>query len=390
MNTRMINDCPVKIWTDMVDRKAMEQIANLTTLPFLFHHLAIMPDVHAGKGMPIGGVLACQDAVVPNAVGVDIGCGMCAVKTNYKVSHIHDSVMRKQIMRAIRARIPLGKDHHKEAQDSKYLPEGHDIDKMIIVKQRQDSIKKEVGTLGGGNHFIELQRDTNDNLWIMIHSGSRNLGARVGEYYNHMAEQLNERWHSVVPANIHLAFLPCGTREFGLYWLEMKYCIDFALCNRRLMMLRIEEVLTDVLKNIEFEPMINIAHNYAANEMHFGNHVFVHRKGATLAEEGTIGIIPGSMGTASYIVEGMGNTQSFKSCSHGAGRLMSRTEAIRSLNLKDEVDRLDAQGIVHGIRNQSDLQEAPSAYKNIDTVIANEADLVRVKEKLLPVAVIKG
>ena len=390
MEVKMINNCPVKIWTDNVEESAMRQIENLTTLPFLFHHLAIMPDVHAGMGMPIGGVLACKDAVIPNAVGVDIGCGMCAVKTNWKVADIPTDVLRKQIMRGIRKRIPLGMDHHKEAQDEKYLPTGHDIDKMEIVKRRQVSITKEVGTLGGGNHFIELQKDETDTLWIMIHSGSRNLGKLVGDYYNEKAKVLNERWYSVVSPDIRLPFLPLRTDEFDAYWLEMKYCVDFALCNRKLMMERIEEVIKDAIPEIEFEPMINIAHNYAAWENHYGQNVIVHRKGATLAREGVIGIIPGSQGTASYIVEGLGNPESFCSCSHGAGRTMSRTAAIRDLNLKEEVERLDALGIIHAIRNQDDMQEASGAYKDIETVIANEADLVKVKTRLLPVAVIKG
>ena len=390
MEVKMINNCPAKIWTDHVEESAMRQIENLTTLPFLFHHLAIMPDVHAGMGMPIGGVLACKDAVIPNAVGVDIGCGMCAVKTNWKVADIPTDVLRKQIMRGIRKRIPLGMDHHKEAQDEKYLPTGHDIDKMEIVKRRQVSITKEVGTLGGGNHFIELQKDETDTLWIMIHSGSRNLGKLVGDYYNEKAKVLNERWYSVVSPDIRLPFLPLRTDEFDAYWLEMKYCVDFALCNRKLMMERIEEVIKDAIPEIEFEPMINIAHNYAAWENHYGQNVIVHRKGATLAREGVIGIIPGSQGTASYIVEGLGNPESFCSCSHGAGRTMSRTAAIRDLNLKEEVERLDALGIIHAIRNQDDMQEASGAYKDIETVIANEADLVKVKTRLLPVAVIKG
>lgn len=390
MEVKMINNCPVKIWTDNVEEKAMRQIENLTTLPFLFHHLAIMPDVHAGVGMPIGGVLACKDAVIPNAVGVDIGCGMCAVKTNWKVADISTDVLRKQIMRGIRKRIPLGMDHHKEAQDEKYLPAGHDIDKMEIVKRRQVSITKEVGTLGGGNHFIELQKDETGTLWIMIHSGSRNLGKLVGDYYNEKAKVLNERWHSVVSPDIRLPFLPFRTDEFNAYWREMTYCIDFALCNRKLMMERIEEVIKDAIPEIEFEPMINIAHNYAAWENHFGQNVIVHRKGATLAREGVIGIIPGSQGTASYIVEGLGNPESFCSCSHGAGRTMSRTAAIRDLDMKEEVGRLDALGIIHAIRNQNDMQEASGAYKDIETVIANESDLVKVKTRLLPVAVIKG
>ena len=390
MIIKTINNRLVKIWTDNVEESAMSQIENLTTLPFLFHHLAIMPDVHAGMGMPIGGVLACKDVVIPNAVGVDIGCGMCAVKTNWKVSDIPVEVLRKEIMRGIRKRIPLGMDHHKEAQDEKYLPQGYDLDKLEVVNRRQHSIRHEVGTLGGGNHFIELQKDEEDTLWIMIHSGSRNLGKQVGDFYNKLASSLNARWYSSVPPELRLPFLPRGCKEFGMYWEEMKYCVDFALCNRKLMMERIEEVLADALKGIEFEPMINIAHNYAAVENHFGVDVIVHRKGATLAREGVVGIIPGSQGTASYIVEGLGNPDSFCSCSHGAGRVMSRKMAIDTLDMRQEVEMLEAKGIVHAIRSQDDMQEASGAYKDIDTVIANEADLVRVKTKLLPVAVIKG
>ena len=390
MEVKIINDRPVKIWTDNVEESAMRQIENLTTLPFLFHHLAIMPDVHAGMGMPIGGVLACNDAVIPNAVGVDIGCGMCAVKTSWKLENITPEVLRKKIMRGIRKRIPLGMDHHKEPQDEAYLPTGHDIDKTVIVKQRHISITKEVGTLGGGNHFIELQKDEEGTLWIMIHSGSRNLGARVGEHYNKIARDLNEKWHSVVKPELRLSFLPRGTKEFEMYWNEMRFCIDFAFCNRRLMMQRIEEVIADALPGIEFEPMINIAHNYAAFEHHYGEDVIVHRKGATLAREGIVGIIPGSQGTATYIVEGLGNPESFCSCSHGAGRVMSRTAAIKTLDMAAEVAQLEAKGIVHAIRCQDDMQEASGAYKDIETVIKNELDLVKIKTRLLPIAVIKG
>ena len=390
MEVKMMNNRLVMIWTDNVEESAMRQIENLTTLPFLFHHLAIMPDVHAGVGMPIGGVLACKDAVIPNAVGVDIGCGMCAVKTNWKVAGMTTEVLRKQIMRGIRKRIPLGMSRHKTAQDEKYLPTGHDIEGMEVVKRRQASITKEVGTLGGGNHFIELQKDEEGNLWIMIHSGSRNLGKQVGDYYNKIAATLNERWHSVVAPGIGLPFLARGDKEFEMYWNEMRYCIDFAFCNRKLMMERIEEVLADVLSGIEFEPMINIAHNYAAREHHFGEDVIVHRKGATLAREGVVGIIPGSQGTASYIVEGLGNADSFCSCSHGAGRAMSRTMALNTLDMEQELAMLDAKGIVHAIRSKEDMQEATGAYKDIETVIANEADLVRVTTRLLPIAVIKG
>ena len=390
MNVKIINDRPVKIWTDDVEESAMQQIENLCTLPFLFHHLAIMPDVHAGMGMPIGGVLACVDAVIPNAVGVDIGCGMCAVKTNWRVEDISADVLRKQIMRGIRERIPLGMDHHKERQDESYLPQGHDIDKLTVVKAQYISAQRQVGTLGGGNHFIELQRDEQGMLWIMIHSGSRNLGKQVGDHYNKLAVMLNERWHSVVKPELRLAFLPLRTQEFNDYWAEMQYCVEFAFCNRRLMMERVQEVIADALPGIEFEPMINIAHNYAAWEHHYGKNVIVHRKGATLAREGIIGIIPGSQGTASYIVEGLGNPDSFNSCSHGAGRLMSRTAAVKTLSLEDEVKKLDEQGIVHAIRSQRDLEEAAGAYKDIEQVINNELDLVKILTRLLPIAVIKG
>ena len=390
MEVRIINNRPVKIWTGEVEESAMEQIANLTKLPFMFHHLAIMPDVHAGMGMPIGGVLATVDAVIPNAVGVDIGCGMCAVKTSWKVENITSDVLRKKIMRGIRKAIPLGKEHHKKAQDEKFMPQGHDIDSMQVVRSQYISATKQVGTLGGGNHFIELQRDEEGNLWVMIHSGSRNLGKKVGDYYNRLAATLNERWHSVVAPELHLAFLPLKTNEFNNYWAEMQYCVDFALCNRRLMMERIKEILADALSGIEFEPMINIAHNYATWEHHFSKNVIVHRKGATLAREGVMGIIPGSQGTASYIVEGLGNLDSFCSCSHGAGRVMSRTKAVQSLSLQDEIKRLDDQGIVHAIRTVHDLEEAAGAYKDIETVINNELDLVRIVTRLLPIAVIKG
>lgn len=386
----IINNRPVKIWTDTVEESAMRQIANLTSLPFLFHHLAIMPDVHAGMGMPIGGVLACVDAVIPNAVGVDIGCGMCAVKTNWRTKDIPAEVLRKQIMRNIRKRIPLGMDHHKERQDERYLPQGHDIDKLHVVRAQYISAQRQVGTLGGGNHFIELQHDKEGLLWIMIHSGSRNLGKQVGDHYNRLATTLNERWHSSVASELRLAFLPLRTQEFNDYWAEMQYCVEFALCNRSLMMKRIQEVLTDALTGIEFAPMINIAHNYAAWEHHFDKDIIVHRKGATLARKGVVGIIPGSQGTASYIVEGLGNPESFCSCSHGAGRLMSRTAAVNTLSLEDEVKRLEDRGIVHAIRSKSDLEEAAGAYKDIDQVLAFEADLVTIKTKLLPMAVIKG
>ena len=385
-----LNETPIKIWAKYVDAHAMKEIFNLSTLPFVFHHLAFMPDVHGGKGMPIGGVLATKGVVIPNAVGVDIGCGMCAVKTSLKVAGIPSEVLRKQILRGIRKQIPLGFDHHKEAQDEACMPHGFDIDKMTVVKRQYVSATKQVGTLGGGNHFLELQKDTDGTLWIMIHSGSRNLGAQVGSYYNEKAKVLNKRWFSNVNPDIDMAFLPMQSDEAHAYWDEMNYCIEFALCNRRLMMERICQTIGEVYPDAQFEPMINIAHNYAVWENHFDENCIVHRKGATRARVGEIGIIPGSQGTKSYIVEGLGNTDSFQSCSHGAGRAMSRTEAVRSLSLEDEVAKLEAQGIVHAIRSKKDLEEAAGAYKDIDEVMANQTDLVKIVTELSPVAVIKG
>ena len=390
MNEFLLNDTPVKVWAKYVDPHAWKEIDNLSRLPFIYHHLAFMPDVHGGMGMPIGGVLASKKVVVPNAVGVDIGCGMCAVKTNLKADEISRDVIRKEIMSGIRARIPLGMDHHKDLQDEAFMPQGHDIDKLHVVSKQYVSARRQVGTLGGGNHFIELQKDDEGYLWIMLHSGSRNLGKQVGDYYNKVAKELNAMYHTAVDPSRQMHFLPLGSKEFTAYWKEMSYCVDFALCNRQLMMERIKEIIADTIPEVEFEPMINIAHNYAAWEHHYGEDVIVHRKGAVRARTGEVGIIPGSQGTSSYIVEGLGCPESFMSSSHGAGRLMSRTEAIKTLSLKKEIEMLDNKGIIHGIRSQNHLDEAASAYKNIDEVMANQQDLVKIITRLSPIAVVKG
>lgn len=386
----MIGKTVVKMWTTEFDDMAREQINNLASLPFVYHHIAIMPDCHGGKGMPIGGVLPTTNVVIPNAVGVDIGCGMCAVKTNIRAGRLTEKILRNVFMKGIRDRIPLGMEHHEQMQDEKHLPTGFDLEKLPVVKNHYISIHRQVGTLGGGNHFIELQRDEEGWMWIMIHSGSRNLGKQVGDFYNNRAKWFNELYYSKVDPKLTLPFLPLKTHEFNDYWNEMSYCIAFAKCNRQLMMERIKEVIVDALPSAKFEPAIDIAHNYAAWEMHFGSSCIVHRKGAVRAQAGEIGIIPGSQGTCSYIVEGLGNPDSFMSSSHGAGRLMSRSQAIKKLNLEDEIQKLESKGIVHALRSQRDLDEAASAYKDIDQVIALETDLVKVKTKLEPIAVIKG
>ena len=380
---------PIKMWLDGAEEGAIKQALNLANLPFAFRHVCLMPDTHQGYGMPIGGVLAAQNVIVPNAVGVDIGCGMCAVQTNIEADGL-ERYQLTQIMSGIRDLIPLGFDHHKERQDESLMPQGFNVDEMLIVKRQYLAALKQIGTLGGGNHFIELQRSDDGFLWIMVHSGSRNFGLQVAEYYNKIAKKLNGLYFTSVDPKADLAFLPFETNEARAYYQEMKYCTEFALANRKLMMERILQVVSTTLSHVTCEPIINIAHNYAAWETHFETKVIVHRKGATSAKQGETGIIPGSQGTKSYIVEGLGNPESFMSCSHGAGRVMSRKAAIRNLDLDEEKRKLDELGIIHSIRRKSDLEEASSAYKDISQVMAFQTDLVKIKTELTPLAVIKG
>lgn len=379
---------PIKLWVTDAEENALAQARNLANLPFVFKHVALMPDCHSGYGMPIGGVISTKGVVIPNAVGVDIGCGMCALKTS--LTEITTETV-KQIMSGIRELIPLGFDHHKQAQDEALMPSLERVPENGIVKRQFTAAKKQIGTLGGGNHFIEIQKGSDKHIWVMIHSGSRNIGLKVAEHYNKLAIQLNERWHSTVEKKHDLAFLPIETQEAKDYFAEMQYCVDFAFANRLLMMENIKSVFAQVLggsfSEVEF---INIAHNYARWESHFDTKVIVHRKGATSAREGEIGIIPGSQGTKSYIVRGKGNPESFESCSHGAGRTMGRKQAQRELNLDEEIEKLNSKGIVHSIRNVRDLDEAPGAYKDINTVMENQRDLVDILVELSPLAVIKG
>jgi len=389
--TCMTERLPIKLWLEDMEDGAMEQSKHLANLPFTFKHVAIMPDSHQGYGMPIGGVLATQGVVIPNAVGVDIGCGMCAVKTS--LTEISTETLKK-FMDDIRKVVPVGFGHHKEKQSKEYMP-GY-IDPEVgsalslsmlngIVMKEWEKALYQIGTLGGGNHFIEIQKGSDGHIWVMIHSGSRNLGFQVAHHYNEVAIRLNEQWHTTIPKAWELAFLPLDSTEGHRYIEEMNFCVEFALANRKLMMDRILEII-----GVEHEEMINIAHNYATLEHHFNQDVMVHRKGATLARVGTTGIIPGSQGTKSYIVQGLGNPESFESCSHGAGRKMGRKEAQRTLNLEEEVRKLNEQGVLHAIRGINDLDEAPGSYKDIDVVMENQKDLVAIVTALTPLAVIKG
>ena len=375
---------PIKLWLDYLEDGAEQQAKNLANLPFAFSHVAIMPDSHSGYGMPIGGVLATEGFVVSNAVGVDIGCGMCAVRTSLKDIE-RDKL--KEIMGKIREAVPVGFSHHKGKQDVSLMPKREG--EYRIVNDEFESALHQLGTLGGGNHFIEIQQGSDGRVWVMIHSGSRNFGKKTADYYNGLAKDLNYERRLGVPPSWDLAPLPLDSAEGKAYLREMQYCVDFALANRKLMMDRILAIINEATQ-ASFDPMINIAHNYAALENHFGKDVLVHRKGATLAAEGTVGIIPGSQGSKSYIVKGKGNRDSFNSCSHGAGRKMSRSKARENLSLEDEKNRLDELGVIHAIRSESDLDEAPGAYKPIDEVMRNQADLVEIVTELSPLAVIKG
>ncbi len=412
---------PIKMWLEDIEDGALAQAKNLANLPFLFKHVALMPDSHQGYGMPIGGVIATKGVVIPNAVGVDIGCGMCACKT--ELTEI-DSDTLKKVMHFIRQRIPVGFRHHRVKQSEGVMPRYQKISdgtpakvvcgevelgqeeysepakgilynisysEMPIVAREYENARTQIGTLGGGNHFIEIQKGSDGYVWVMIHSGSRNLGKQVADHYNKTAIDLNKMWYSVVPKEQQLAFLTTDHPMAWQYMREMQYCVDFALASRQLMMNRVLESMSDAIGDaFDYDEQINIAHNYARLENHFGQNVIVHRKGATLARKDTIGIIPGSQGTASYIVQGLGNPESFESCSHGAGRTMGRKHAQRTLDLKEEIKKLDDQGIIHGIRTVKDLDEASGAYKNIDTVMENQKDLVSIQTELKPLAVVKG
>lgn len=380
---------PIKSWCNSPENGALQQAKHLANLPFAFRQIALMPDTHEGFGMPIGGVLAAEGYVVPNAVGVDIGCGMCAVRTNLESIHIDEL---KKILSQIRQTIPTGFNHNKLACDESMMPSEPVTDRkdFPVIYGEYDSARKQLGTLGGGNHFIEIQMGNDGFIWIMLHSGSRNLGKQVADYHNKAARSLNEKYGLEVPSNWDLASLPWDSYEGQHYLKEMNYCLEFARLNRMRMLELVKEAFKDNVQKAAFDSSINIHHNYAALEEHFGKMVVVHRKGATSAREGQTGIIPGSQGSRSFIVTGKGSSESFMSCSHGAGRKMGRKQAIRELDLDREVKAMERKGILHAVRGKQSLDEAPGAYKDIDIVMKEQEDLVEIAVRLEPLAVVKG
>jgi tRNA-splicing ligase RtcB len=391
----------IKSWCADPEPEAMKQAADLAAHPVVDSHVALMPDCHVGYGMPIGGVIACRDAVIPNAVGVDIGCGMGAVKTSLSIEHLAEKRTIRTIIDDIKKLVPVGEGNcHKKSQTwegfEEYLSIIEGQAPGWFVEDRYQHDRKNLGTLGGGNHFIEIQADEHGTIWLMLHSGSRNLGYRIASYYNNIAMELNQRWHTEIPCK-DLAFLPADSNEGKNYIRDMQFALRYAFANRQKMMTVAKQVLKEHFMKVSFIEEINIHHNYAALENHFGRNLWVHRKGATSARKGELGIIPGSMGARSYIVKGLGNPESFCSCSHGAGRKMGRNEASRNLTL-EECDRA-MQGIVFDRWQKAkgrkkgaeyDFGEAPQAYKDIDLVIKSELDLIEPLVVLRPLGVIKG
>lgn len=377
---------PVKVWTDDVDQASMDQLTNTASMPFVFRHVAAMPDVHLGYGATIGSVIATKRAIMPAAVGVDIGCGMMAVKTDLNPAGLD----LKAIRRKIESFVPVGFSDNPRQPD--------EVDNWRGWKTMEESLSrmddrlkekafKQMGSLGGGNHFIEICLDEDDALWVMLHSGSRGLGNQIARRHIEDAKHLMEQFHINLPDN-DLAYLPEGTKEFNEYITALLWLQDYALQNRIEMMRRVVDALAIVTGEVIGEGMsVNCHHNYAEMENHFGKNVWVTRKGAVRARTGDMGIIPGSMGTRSYIVEGLGNPDSFHSCSHGAGRRMSRKEAKRQFTAADLVEQTRG---VECRKDQDVVDEIPAAYKDIDEVMANQDDLVRITAQLHQIICVKG
>lgn len=387
---------PVKIYTDDVDPQAMNQLINIAQLPFIHSHVAAMPDVHVGIGATVGAVIPTKGAIIPAAVGVDIGCGMNAVRLSLKASQLPDTL--RSVRGAIEAVIPVGFAMHTDkpgvpASTIRALDSG--LDRIVgkhpgILKMQKHAERiwaQQLGTLGGGNHFIELCLDENQDVWVMLHSGSRGIGNIIGRYFIALARKDMGKHLSNLPDR-DLAYLQEGAEHFDDYVAAVHWAQDYAMSNRREMMRLILEALARQLTPFTLtKEAINCHHNYVAVEQHFGETVFITRKGAIRAGEGELGIIPGSMGAKSYIVRGKGEAQSFCSCSHGAGRRMSRSKAKRHFASQDLIAQTSG---VECRKDAGVLDEIPGAYKDIDAVMAHQADLVEVVHTLKQVVCVKG
>lgn len=386
---------PVKIFTQDVDEESLDQLRKMAQLNFIHSHIAVMPDVHLGKGATVGSVIPTKNAIIPSAVGVDIGCGMNALRLSLKAYQLPDNL--SAIRNAIERKVPVGFEQHKQvkAKASTLSP----LDKRLkvitdkhpalrrMLRQFDATWQKQLGTLGGGNHFIELCIDENDDVWVMLHSGSRGLGNVIGTYFIERAKKEAQNRFGHVPDK-DLSYFAEGSANFDDYVEAVEWAQEYAFENRREMMRLILEAMRPLLPSFQMtKEAINCHHNYVQREIHFGEEVFVTRKGAISAQQDEYGIIPGSMGAKSYIVKGRGNPDSFCSCSHGAGRRMSRAKAKILFNQQDLIAQ--TQGI-ECRKDKGVVDEIPSAYKDIDQVMENQRDLVEVVHTLKQVMCIKG
>ena len=385
---------PVRIWTEDVTPDAMRQLEQVARLPFIHSHVAAMPDVHAGIGSTIGSVIPTRGAIVPAAVGVDIGCGMIAARLSIDANALPDSL--GAVRSEIEARVPVGFGMHDEcnvrASGVARLKSGYDaltgrVPALATMMKHRDGWQRQIGTLGGGNHFIEVCLDESDRVWVMLHSGSRGIGNGIGRYFIALAREEMLALDAKLPDR-NIAWLREGTESFDLYVEALGWAQDYASENRAQMLALVLEALRATLPSFEVtEHAVNCHHNYVARERHFGAEVYVTRKGAIRAGAGELGIIPGSMGARSYIVRGKGSAESFHSCAHGAGRRMSRSQAKKMFSA-DDLARQTA-----GVECRKDVgvvDEIPGAYKDIDAVMANQADLVDVVHTLKQVVCVKG
>jgi tRNA-splicing ligase RtcB len=376
---------PILVWGELVDEATLAQAQNLANLPFAFHHVALMADAHVGYGMPIGGVLAAEGQVIPHAVGLDIGCGVRAWRTNIRVEDLRSKLDR--ILSDIQRSVPQGFHWHARSQAGR-TSLFDDLPDIAPLRAEAQKAAMQIGSLGGGNHFLELQADPEGVAWAMIHSGSRNVGKQLAEHYDRVAKAENRSGTSLVPPEWGLAHLPIDSDAGAEYLRAMNWALEFAHENRRLMAESVQGAL-DRYFDAEPGAATDIHHNYASIEEHLGTSVVVHRKGAVHAE-GTV-VVPGSMGTASYIAEGLANPLAFASCSHGAGRAMGRKAAERALPRHEVMADLTARGVtLLAADKRAVAEEAPAAYKDIEDVMRWQADLVTPRVRLTPVGVVKG
>ncbi len=381
---------PVLSWANHdLGSQEMAMAKNVASLPFIYKHVSLMPDVHLGKGALVGSVVATKEAIIPAAIGVDIGCGMCAIRTPFTADQLDEKL--KKIRLDIEAEIPVGFNENKEIEKTVYNWQGWSSFKELHsgVKHLENKALKQMGSLGGGNHFLEVCLDTEGQVWLMLHSGSRNIGNMLAQNHIGTAKDLAKLAENRLP-DPDLAYFVAGTPEFAAYWRDLQWAQDYARYNRDVMMARFKRIVEKhLVGGKQTKPLlsVNCHHNYAEKETHFGEAVYVTRKGAVRARTEDYGIIPGSMGAKSYIVKGKGNAESYCSCSHGAGRTMSRNKAKNHFTLDDLIQQ--TQG-VECRKDEGILDEIPGAYKPIETVMANQSDLVEVVATLKQVVCVKG